>query len=390
MNYLEEANKIYDDLVSYRRTLHENPEVGFELPKTIKFITERLTEWGIDHEVVEDSGVVALLGQGEKVVLLRMDMDALPIKEESGEDFASTNGNMHACGHDFHATMLLGAAKLLKENEAQLKGQVKLLFQPAEELLIGGDVMVKAGVLENPKVDVALSGHVNSQFEPGFYVKKGVLMASANNFRIKIKGHGSHGAFPSEGVDPVNIGAHIVLRSQEIMARELPLDENVVLTMGRLHGDGSRNVIPEEVTIEGTMRSFDNDSRDFAKERLVEIVEETARTFRGEAHLEYISDVPVLITDDEVTEDFEEFIEPLAEEAGIKIYEAPKLPGSEDFAYITHQVPSAHFWFGNPHPECETRYALHHPKVRFDERPIPVGVAALAEFATKWLNKHSK
>lgn len=385
MNYLDEAKKIYDELVEYRRTLHKNPEIGFELPKTIKFVTDRLTEFGYEYEIVEDSGVVATVGNGGKVVLLRVDMDALPINEQSGEEFSSENDYMHACGHDYHTTLLLGAAKLLKENEEQLEGTVKLLFQPAEELLIGGDVMVNAGVLENPKVDVAIGVHVNTQVEPGIYTKKGIMMASANNFRIKIKGHGSHGAYPSVGIDPVNIGAHIVVRAQEIISRELPIDENVVITMGRFHADGAVNVIPEEVTIEGTLRTFSSESQEHAKKRLIEIVEETARSFRGEASLEYLSDVPVLITDPDTVESFNQYVTPVAEAAGVPMSQAVAMSGSEDFAYITDKVPSAHFWLGTPHPELETQYALHHPKVRFDENQIPVGVAAMAEFATKWL-----
>lgn len=385
MNYLDEAKIIYDDLVDYRRTLHRNPEIGFELPKTIKFVTDRLTEFGYDYEIVEDSGVVATVGSGGKVVLLRVDMDALPIKEQSGEEFSSENDFMHACGHDYHTTLLLGAAKLLKQNEDQLEGTVKLLFQPAEELLIGGDVMVKAGVLENPTVDVALGVHVNTQVDPGIYTLKGIMMASANNFRIKVKGFGSHGAYPSLSVDPVNIGAHIVVRAQEIISRELPIDQNVVITMGRFHGAGARNVIPEEVIIEGTLRSFSSEAQEHAKKRLIEIVEETARTFRGEASLEYLSDVPVLITDPDITESFNQYIAPVAEAAGLEMKNAVPMSGSEDFAYITDRVPSAHFWLGTPHPELETQFALHHPKVKFDESQIPMGVAAMAEFATKWL-----
>lgn len=385
MNYLDEAKKIYDDLVEYRRTLHRNPEIGFDLPQTLEFVTSKLTEFGYDYEIVKDSGVVVTVGPEGKVVMLRADMDALPIQEDSGEAFTSENANMHACGHDWHTTVLLGVAKVLKANEANLKGTVKLLFQPAEELLIGGEVMVEEGVLENPKVDIALGLHVNPQWDHGIYVKEGVSMASANNFRIQIKGFGSHGAYPSMGVDPVNIGAHIVVRAQEIIARELPVNENVVITMGKFEADGAVNVIPQEVTIEGTLRAFSKDSQAHAKQRLVEIVEETAKTFRGEASLEYLSDVPVLETDPDLIQAFARYAEPYLAQEGVSIKEAPVMSGSEDFAHVTDKVPSAHFWIGTPYPGTETRYALHHPKVRFDEGPLPLAVSVMAEFATQWL-----
>lgn len=385
MNYLIEAQNIYNELVDYRRTLHMNPEVGFELPNTVKFVTEKLTDFGYDYEVVKDSGVIATVGSGGKVIMLRADMDALPIKEQSGEKFSSTNDYMHACGHDFHTTTLLGAAKLLKQNEENLEGTVKLLFQPAEELLVGGEVMVEAGVLENPKVDAALGLHVNSTFDQGIYTHAGVTMASANNFNIIIKGKGSHGAMPNMSVDPVNIGAHIVVRAQEIIARELPVNENVVITMGKFEADGAINVIPEEVTIEGTLRTFSTASQDYAKKRLVEIVEETAKTFRGEATLEYLSDVPILETDPLLTDDLVKYSTPLAEQAGVPMKVAPVMSGSEDFAHITSRVPSAHFWIGTPHLESDEHYNLHHPKVRFDEEQLPLAISVMSEFATNWL-----
>lgn len=384
MDYIKEANAMLDELIDYRRTIHRQPEIGFELPKTVAFVREKLEEFGYEPEIIEDSGVLATVGSGDKVVLLRADMDALPIKEESGEEFSSENNNMHACGHDLHATMLLGAAKLLKKNEAQLKGTVKLLFQPAEELLIGGKVMVDAGVLENPKVDVAIGAHVLPDNERGIYTRKGVLMASGNNFRITITGKGAHGAQPQNSIDPVNIGAHIVISAQEILARELPYDNPIVLTMGRFIADGSVNIIPNTATIEGTLRTFSNESQAFAKKRLEEIVKTTAETFRGEAEIEFLSDVPVLETNPELTESFRDYMEEISS-GHFELREAPIASGSEDFAFVTQEVPSVHFWLGVPHPDLDQPYNLHHPKVRFDENQMPYGVAAYCHFATRWL-----
>lgn len=388
MNYLNEANAILDEIIEYRRTLHKNPEIGFDLPKTVAFVVEKLKSFGYNPEVVEDSGVVVTVGQEGKVVLLRADMDALPIKEESGEPFSSENDYMHACGHDYHTAVLLGAAKLLKKNETNLKGTVKLLFQPAEELLVGGEVMVEAGVLENPKVDVACGFHVMPTMKAGVYTGKGAMMASANNFKISITGKGSHGAMPFQGVDPVNIGSHIIISAQEILARELSVFTPIVLTMGRFMADGAINVVPNGAEIAGTIRTFNTQAQEHAKKRLVEIAESTAKTFRGEAKVEFLCDVPVLETDSDVTDSFNQYVGNMSE-GHFEMYEAQPASGSEDFAHITNKVPSAHFLLGTSYPGAETLYNVHHPKVRFDEQQIPVGVAAFCEFATKWLEDHS-
>lgn len=390
MNYLEEAKEILDELIEYRQTLHRQPEIGFDLPQTVAFVTSKLEEWGYQPQQVDPSGVVATVGpEGGKVVMLRADMDALPIKEDSGEPFSSENNNMHACGHDYHTTLLLGAAKLLKKHEDQLKGCVKLLFQPAEELLIGGEVMVEKGVLENPKVDVACGVHVAPTSPAGIYTRKGPMMASANNFRIQITGVGSHGAMPHQGVDPVNIGSHIIVSAQEILARELPISSPIVLTMGRFMAAGAINVVPNSAVIEGTLRTFNAEAQDYAKKRLVEIVESTAKTFRGEASLEYLCDVPVLETEPEVVEAFQEYIADLFEGEDIHLMETPMMSGSEDFAHITSRVPSVVFYLGTAYPGADTHYNVHHPKVRFDENQIPVGVAAFCEFASRWLEDHA-
>lgn len=386
MSYVQRARDMQDEIIANRRHLHENPELGFDLPNTVAYVKEQLAEMGIEAEDIGDHGVTATFGNPDgKTILLRADMDALPIKEESGLDFAAEGSNSHACGHDIHTSILLGAAKLLKEDEDQLKGQVKLIFQPAEELLVGGGVMVDAGILENPKVDAAMGLHVWPHAEEsGLAVREGVFMASANNFKIKVSGVGSHGAMPYTGVDPVYIGSQIVTGVPEIIARELPFDESAVITMGKFIGDGAVNVVPGEVLIEGTVRTFSNESREYIKERLPELVQDIAQSYRGSAELEFLSDCPVLINDEEMTAQTRNYLEE-AVDSEFPVFEAAQQHGSEDFAYYANEVPSTFFLLQVPHPDAEELYPVHHPKVMFDEDMIPVGVGAMAHSAKRWL-----
>lgn len=386
MDYLKRARELSDELIEIRRHLHQNPEVGFDLPNTVSFVKEELAEYGIKAEDIGDNGVTATFGKaGGKTILLRADMDALPMEEKSGEEFAATNGYMHACGHDIHTTSLLGAAKMLKENEANLKGQIKLIFQPAEELLIGAKNMVDAGILENPKVDFAAGLHVDPTLPvSSIATVQGSFMSSANNFRIKIKGVGSHGSMPYAGVDPVFIGAKIVTGVPVIIARELPFNESAVITMGKFIGDGAVNVVPDEVIIEGTARTHTDSTRQYIKDRLPELVQEIAQTYRGEAEFEFLSDCPPLGNNSTDFEREKGYLEELV--AGeYPVLETPPVMASEDFAYYSAEVPS-HFWnLGCPHPDLEENHPVHHPQARFDEEMIPVGAASLAHFATSWL-----
>lgn len=387
MNYMQEAKDMYDELVAIRRHIHENPEVGFNLPNTAQFVKDKLISYGIEPQDIGENGVTALFGKpGGKTIMLRADMDALPIEEQSGEPFSSTNGYMHACGHDIHTTCLLGVAKLLKENEDQLKGQIKLIFQPAEELLIGGDAMVKAGVLENPKVDAAVGLHVLPMIpKTGIGFSTGAFMSSANNFRIKIKGIGSHGSMPFNGVDPVFVGAKIITDIPEIIARELPFDKSAVVTMGKFIGDGAINVIPAEALIEGTIRTFTNSTREYFKKRFPEMVSKIAETYRATAEVEFLSDCPPLINEGSVTDSSIEYLNQFSKETGVELFELDPVHASEDFAYYAMEVPSFFYNLCNPVYDSEELYPVHHPKAVFDEGIIPVGVASMAYIATRWL-----
>lgn len=295
---LEKSENMSQELIKKRRYLHMNAETGFNLNKTIEFVENELINMGYTPMHIGKSGIVVIAGgkKSGKTILIRGDMDALPIKEESGLDFASTNNCMHACGHDMHTTMMLGAAKILKEYENEINGTVKLMFQPAEEIFEGSKDMIENGVLENPKVDAALMIHVmaNSPFKTGTVIvsSPGVSAPAADYFEIKIQGSGCHGSMPNTGVDPINIAAHIVLGLQEINSRELSVSDKAVLTIGKLNSGNIENVIPDTATIGGTLRTYDEETRKFIKIRMKEISENIAKTFRGTAEVIFGSGCP--------------------------------------------------------------------------------------------------
>ncbi|EXI62817.1 hypothetical protein MHD_06755 [Mannheimia granulomatis] len=389
MNYLHTAQSLYDEMVAHYRHLHQNPELGFDLPQTVAYIKQILQSYGIEPQDIGNHGITAIIGKAGKTILLRADMDALPIKECSGLPFSATGDNSHTCGHDMHTTILLTVAKMLKENEAHLQGTVKLLFQPAEELLIGGKNMLDAGILQNPKVDAAMALHVapNAPFE-GIALKSGVVMASANNFRIVVKGVGAHGAMPYNGVDSVYIGSQIVVSVPEIIARELPFDQSAAITMGGFRSNGAVNVIADEVVIEGTVRTFSNDSREYIKKRLPELVAQIAQSYRGKATLEFLCDCPVLINDETLSAQAKQSLQTLLADL-CPVVDGIAQHASEDFAYLANEVPAVYFNLCNPSPdENGAVYPVHHPKVVFGEKMMPIGAAAMAHFAIEWLENN--
>lgn len=388
MNYLETAKSLHDEIVENRRYLHRNPEIGFDLPKTSAFVKEKLSEYGYDEvtDLLEHGFYVEVGRENGKTILLRADMDGLPIQEKSGVDFASeTEGRSHTCGHDIHTATMLATAKMLKENEDALEGTVRIEFQPAEELLIGSEKMVEAGLLDG--VDVALAAHVSPTDDLGLYFNEGLSLASANNYRIKVKGVGAHGAMPYNGIDPVFIGAQIVNALQVIISRELPFDKSATISTGGFSSPGSMNIIPDHVVLEGTVRSFDVDSQAYIKERLPEIVEGIAKTYRAEVEFEFLSDVPPLYNDEELTREMRSYTEEFFD-GQYQIGEFSPIHASEDFAFVTHRVPSVYFFTGTAHPE-HPRKPVHHPEVFFNEEGMAYTAAAFAEMATKWL-AHNK
>lgn len=389
MSVYERAYELKDELVRHRRTIHQFAEVGFEVNKTADYVKEQLRNMGCQPQEITKNGIVATVGEGAKTFLLRADMDALPIAEESGLEFASVNGNCHACGHDTHTSMLLTAARILKEQESSLKGKVKLMFQPAEELLTGAEKMVEAGVLKNPEVDCGLMIHISSTSKPGIGIASGPKAASSNNFKITITGKGAHGAMPETGIDPVMIGAHIIIDAQQILSREIAFTKGAVLTMGHFEGGSAANIIPSQAIIQGTTRTFTNETQAYIKKRLPEIVQSIAATYHGEAKLEFTCDVPVMVNDPVFTADVYKYIGELAEN-NFAVYEVEPSTGSEDFAFVGVNVPACMLSLGAPDPAQEKLYPLHNPKVTFDEEQLPMGAAVLAGCAMRWLEEHSK
>lgn len=391
MDFYNRALELKDETIQNRRNIHKNAEVGLDTPKTKAFVIEKLKEYGLEPEEC-GYGVTALLGKKEgKVLLLRADMDALPMAEQSGEEFACPSGKeSHTCGHDFHAAMLLTAAKMLKENEDLIDGTIKFMFQPAEETFEGSKNMIENGILENPKVDAALAYHVSPGKMPVglfMYNSKDTMMYSVDGFKITIKGKGSHGAYPHVGVDPINIGVHVHLALQELIARESDPSKACVLTVGQFKAGTAANIIPEQAVLQGTIRTNDNEAREKLVRRMKEVAKKTAEVYNGTAEIEMISEVPPLICNPEFTNEIVSYMKE-TNIPGLMPYPDVSASASEDFAVIAEKVPSTFMYLSAGYMDERGEYPAHHPKARFNEDVCPIGSACLAHCAVEWLSKH--
>lgn len=391
MDFYNRALELKDETIQNRRNIHKNAEVGLDTPKTKAFVIEKLKEYGLEPEEC-GYGVTALLGKKEgKVLLLRADMDALPMAEQSGEEFACPSGKeAHTCGHDFHAAMLLTAAKMLKENEDLIDGTIKFMFQPAEETFEGSKNMIENGILENPKVDAALAYHVSPGKMPVglfMYNSKDTMMYSVDGFKITIKGKGSHGAYPHVGVDPINIGVHVHLALQELIARESDPSKACVLTVGQFKAGTAANIIPEQAVLQGTIRTNDNEAREKLVRRMKEVAKKTAEVYNGTAEIEMISEVPPLICNPEFTNEIVSYMKE-TNISGLMPYPDVSASASEDFAVIAEKVPSTFMYLSAGYMDERGEYPAHHPKARFNEDVCPIGSACLAHCAVEWLSKH--
>ena len=402
---LQEAEALRAQILAERRWLHENAETGFDLNKTHAFVKQELADMGYQPVDCGRAGIVALAGGKKpgKVFLLRADMDALPIQEESGVEFACKSGNMHACGHDLHTAMLLGAARLLKAHEAEIPGTVKLMFQPAEEIFEGSHDMIEAGLLENPKVDAALMIHVMAgmPFPAGTVIVSapGVSAPAADYFEIKVRGKGCHGSMPNTGIDPLTAAAHILIGLPELQARELAMDDRAVLTIGTMNAGTAANVIPDSVTMGGSIRTFDEETRAMLKKRMAEIAGGIAQAFRAEADVAFGSGCPTLVNDRDLSACCETYVkELLGKGKAFSVAElnamsgggsSSKSAGSEDFAYVSQEVPSIMLALASGQPEKDYGYPQHHPMVKFDESVLAGGSAVYAYTALRWLEDHN-
>lgn len=402
--FRKEAQTLQDTIVENRRYLHTHPETGFDLKETLPYVKQELMKMGYEPKECGKAGLVALAGgkRPGKVFLIRGDMDALPIKEEADVEFSSENGNMHACGHDMHTAMMLGAARLLKAHEDEIEGTIKLMFQPAEEIFEGSHDMIEAGLLENPKVDVALMIHVMAgmPFPAGTVIVSapGVSAPAADYFEIKVQGKGCHGSMPNNGIDPLNAAAHILIGLQEIHARELAMSEQAVLTIGTMHAGSAANAIPDMAVMGGSIRTYDEETRTFMKQRMTEIAEGTAKAFRAEAEVTFGSGCPTLVNDKDLSKCAEQYVkELLGSNQAFSVAElnamggsqgTSKSAGSEDFAYVSQEVPSIMLALAAGQPEKGYRYPQHHPMVKFDEAALTDGAAVYAYTAMRWLEEH--
>lgn len=395
MTALERAKELKKELEENRRWLHENAEVGFKLPKTKAFVKEKLFKMGYEPRDLGKAGVIATLGNesSKNGVVLRADMDALPIPEKSGEKFACKNGYMHACGHDMHTAMLLGAARILKERERGLKdGKVRFLFQPAEETLEGAKNMLESGALEGFERGAAFALHVAvaTGLPTGKIVvpKGGVGAYAADYFRIRVQGKGCHGATPEKGIDALGAGARIALGLEELIAREISAREAGVLTVGEMRAGNAGNAIADEAVLRGTLRAENEEVRRRLKKRLVEVAKGIAKAFRAKASVQFEGGCPALINDENARAfALATLVSALGKDEVIsgEKFDAIEMGGSEDFAYFSQEIPSVIFALGAGGKAQGYEKPLHHPKVRFDEGALVVGTAAFCALAEGWI-----
>ena len=393
MDYLkikEESKSISDWIVKIRRELHEHPELMYEEFRTSELIRRELDKLDIQYKhPIAETGVLASIGNGNgPCVALRADMDALPIREETDVPFKSKiDGKMHACGHDCHVSMLLGAAKLHKNKESEINGTIKLLFQPAEEGGAGGKLMREEGALENPEVERIFGLHVWPQMPSGqIGSREGTFLAATSSLNLTVKGVGGHAAVPQLTKDPVLTSARIITNLQSIVSRELdPLDSGVV-SITVINGGNASNVIPSDVVIKGTLRSLTMDGLRELQKRVKEIAEGIAQTHGCEAIVEYVgNDYPPTVNDSDMWKFAKGIgIELLGDE---NVSDLDAVMGGEDFAYYTEKVKGCFVVLGMNNPDIDATYSVHHPMFKADEDALHIGTALHTIFALKSLEE---
>ena len=386
-DYLKEANAIAKQVTQNRRALHQMAERGFDLPKTCAFVTQELKNLGLNPIKVGKAGLSVIIGHGDKCVLLRADMDALPMRETTGLPFASTGEYCHSCGHDTHTAMLLGAAKLLKEHEDSLPGAVKLMLQPAEELLQGAEDMVNAGILENPTVKAAFGLHV-SVGQPESSVgtmrySSGPALYSGDAILIRCIGKSAHGSTSYMGIDAIEIASHIVIALNELISREIPSTEHSVVLVGKISGGASVNTTAGECELEVSVRAETNERREFLKKRVKEIAESTAAVFRGKAIYQEMYGIAPLYCDPTIAA----LGAKCATELGIQAIQTPPSCGTEDFTAVAQRVPAVMLNLGAGSLEEGHTCSMHHPGMVVDEGVLPLGVALYCKCAIEYLKQ---
>lgn len=384
------AKKFHPEIVSCRRHIHQHPELSFHEFETQKLVEEKLKEFGITEiKRMANTGIVALLkgkNPKRKTIALRADMDALPISETNKVDYKSKHdGVMHACGHDVHTSSLLGVAKILSELKNEFEGTVKFIFQPGEERLPGGaSLMIKEGVLENPKPDAVIGQHVMPQIDAGKVgFRKGLYMASTDEIYVTVKGKGGHGAMPHLNIDPVLITSHMIVALQQIVSRNAKPSVPSVLSFGKVIANGSTNIIPDEVYLEGTFRTLNEEWRDEAHHRMKKMAEGIAESMGGTCEFNIVRGYPFLVNDEELTDRTRKHAEEFLGKENIEDLEI--WMAAEDFSFYTQQSTACFYRLGVRNEKQGITSPVHTSTFNIDETALETGMGLMAWLTLKEL-----
>lgn len=391
VRYFEsQAKAILEKIISWRRSLHQIPEIGFDLFKTAAFIKKELDALKIPYQVMAQTGLVALIDSGKPgpTLALRADMDALPITEETGLSFAAKNNNMHACGHDAHMAMLLGTARLLKENRAAFKGAVKLIFQPGEEGYRGAQKMIDEGCLKSPTVDAIFGLHVGQIFPElslgQIGVCAGPIMASATAFSVTIKGKSTHGAYPHLGTDSITACAQVINALQQVISRHSDPLEPVVLTIGKISGGTAINIVAPSTKLSGDFRTVSKDTQRDMIEDVKKVSRLTAEALGAQAEVKVLSALPVTVNDPHLAEKVARVAREMLGEKNVVPISKPSM-GAEDMSLYLEKVPGAYFMLGTSNPAQGINHPHHSDRFDVDETVLWIGPALFASLAADFL-----
>ncbi|MEG3845878.1 M20 metallopeptidase family protein [Microcoleus sp. herbarium13] len=383
-----EIRNLQPQLVEWRRRLHQKPELSFNEHLTAGFVSQKLQEWGIEHQTnIAKTGIVAIIDSGKPgpVLAIRADMDALPIQEENEVDYRSQhNGIMHACGHDGHTAIALGTACYLAKHKHSFSGKVKMIFQPAEEGPGGAKPMIEAGVLQNPDVDAIVGLHLWNNLPLGTVgVRSGALMAAVETFDCTILGKGGHGAMPHQTVDAIVVAAQIVSTLQSIVARNIDPIDSAVVTVGKFHAGKTHNVIADTAEIGGTVRYFKPAYQGYFKQRIEQVIAGICQSYGANYKFDYCSYYPPTINDAKMAEFVRSVAESVVETPAGIVPECQTM-GGEDMSFFLQEVPGCYFFLGSANPDKNLAYPHHHPRFDFDETALGMGVEMFVRCVEKF------
>ncbi len=396
LNAVELAKEVEADIVQWRRDLHQIPELGLVLPQTVAYVKNVLAGLGIEYDAsyVNGNGIVALIHgkkaelNSDKVLAFRADMDGLPISEATGLAFSSLNQNMHACGHDGHTAMLLGAAKILQENRDQFAGTIKLIFQPGEEYPGGAEPMIQEGAMLNPKVTRVMGFH-QGQIDPKvpkgtIAYKEGPIMASMDRFLIEVNGKGYHGAYPEESQDPIAAAGQLINALQTIKSRNVKAVNPAVVSITRVQGGFNQNIIPDKVELEGTVRALNDETREFIHKKIEQIAHGIGAALDVECVVTYDYKYPPVTNDAQVTTEVVNSLEEIFPNQLVEVEEP--LMGGEDYAYYLYEAPGTFLFLSNPSDIEGQFHGHHHAKFDVDESLFYMATASFVKVALDYLN----